>query len=168
MENIFQRLTHTNYEFDPIKNLFFENYMTNVNKYNIIYGSDCYDGKIYDNYKNILIDFEEPNFAFKYNDVNVSFVKTVQKKLTLCPYFAALYNSTANRTIAEQCFFPVDIEYIVKHIGKPSFNKSVNVLYIGNTVSNFVHKLKELSANIDIPTYLDKIQALYNTKISKN
>ena len=164
METIIQNLSEHNYSYDPIKNIFFENYHCK-NNYNIMYGLTCYHGKIYKDYINIVIDLEEPNFL-DYSDERLNKLKKFDKKLTLCPYSAAFINKLTGVNNSIQIFFPIDIEYIIKNIGYPSFEKTTNVLYIGNIGYNIINEFKRLSENISLPTYLDKITALYNTKIS--
>jgi len=170
MQNIIQELTNSNYPFDPIKNLNLNKYLSQPRGLNVMYGMECYSGKIDDNYKNILIDFEEPNFItsrFKgMKDDYSSTIRKLNKKLTLCPYTAKYFNSLLNKTNSEQCFFPVDVEYIISRIGYPTFDKKRNVLYIGNNVSRLTDAFINISEKVSMPSYMDKIQALYNTKIA--
>ena len=78
METIIQNLSEHNYSYDPIKNIFFENYHCK-NNYNIMYGLTCYHGKIYKDYINIVIDLEEPNFL-DYSDERLNKLKKFDKK----------------------------------------------------------------------------------------
>jgi hypothetical protein len=156
--------TEGNYPFDPLRNFHnLEKYINkNCEKINFIYGANYMNGKIYKNYKNICMDFEEPNFHFDYNLWSNKLVKNeFNKKLTLCPYTAKKNKSWVD------CFFPTDIEFIHEHINLPNFeNKDIDVIYIGNDVSNLVSQFKKRSINIPIPSYLDKINTLYKCKIS--
>jgi hypothetical protein len=170
-KNIIQNLINNNYLFDPIRNIYsLDKYLINHSGYNIMYGVDCYTGKYYENYKNIIIDLEEPNFLFLHtNDVTskLDYVKTLYKKLTLCPYSAKLFNSLTKLNNVKSCFFPVDNEYLVNILGQPDYNKLFDVLYIGNNISSFTeYCLKFNPKNLNIPTYIDKIKALYNSKIA--
>ncbi len=158
-----------NYSFDPILNLNIHKYLSEVNNINLLYGLDSYYGKIYDNYKNILIDFEEPNFInARLPDIEkyLSITKKLDKKLTLCPYTAKYINKLLNSSIAQPCFFPVDVEFITCKLGEPTFEKSIHVLYIGHNVSTITNLFLKISNKISMPNYLDKISALYNTKIA--
>lgn len=163
MEIRIQKLVDSNYPFDPIRNIFFENYDCIKDKYNIVYGIKWYDGETYKDYTNIVIDLEEPNLL---NNKNCDIIKKFDKKLTLCPYSAAFNNKLTGINNSIQIFFPIDIEYIIKNIGYPTFDKKINVLYIGHIVSNLLKEFNRLSESISVPTYLDKIIELYNTKIS--
>ena len=171
MQNIIQELTNDNYHFDPIRNLNLNKYLSKQKGLNIMYGSKCYDGKLYDdNYKNIMIDFEEPNFTPSRlkdeKDKILSVIKKLDKRLTLCPYSAKYFNSLLDKTNSEQCFFPVDVEYITSIIGYPSFDKKIKVLYIGHNVSKITNYFIKLSDKVSMPKYIDKMKALYNSKIA--
>jgi hypothetical protein len=167
--NIIQLLIKGNYSFDPVLNLNIEKYLPKMNNINLLYGLDSYSGKIYDNYKNILIDFEEPNFInARLPDMEkyLSITKKLDKKLTLCPYTAKYINKLLNKYIAQPCFFPFDVEFITSKLGEPTFKKSIDVLYIGHNVSTITNLFLKVSEKISMPNYLDKILALYNTKIA--
>jgi hypothetical protein len=169
--NIIQRLVDNNYPYDPIRNIYsLEKYLKNGNYYNVIYGFNCYDGQIYNTHKNVLIDFEEPNFFFMSNEAinhRIAHVKQLHKKITLCPYAARLLNTTTTLNNVTSCFFMVDNDYLVDTLGLPNYDKPNDVIYIGNNVSGITAGFKQFNPpNLSIPTYLDKIQTLYNTKIS--
>ena len=169
--NIVQKLVDGNYQYDPIRNIYsLEKYLKNDGGYNIMYGVGCYNGQIYETHKNIIIDFEEPNYFFlNINNVDfqTNYVKQLHKKLTLCPYTAKLINSMTKLDNIEPCFFIVDNDYLVDTLGTPDYNKTIDTLYIGNNFSPITNEfLKFNPTNLSIPTYIDKIQALYNSKIS--
>ena len=171
-DSIVQELTNDNYPFDPVRNLYsLKKYLQNCNGYNIMYGTNCYSGKYHENYKNIIIDYEEPNgldFSSVLTSSKINDVKSLHKKLTLCPYSAKLFNSVTKLDNVEPCFFMVDNEYLVDSLGYPDFNnKSFDVLYVGHDHSNLTGDFKKFNPpNLTIPTYIDKIKALYNSKIA--
>ena len=167
-KNIIQLLTSGNYQFDPVKNMNLHNYMENVKGINLIYGVDCYSGIIHDKYKNVLIDLEQPNFIPHRMKVEkyLAMSKKLDKILTLCPFTAKYMNKITNRQNSEQCFFPVDIQTIIHNIGHPNNDKPINVLYIGHNVSHITAQLIALSEKISMPTYMDKMAALYKSKIA--
>lgn len=165
MHNIIQNRTNGNYGFDPVKNLYFENYINDLSGYNLIFGVDGYrSGVMRDGYKNVIIDFEEPNFVE--NIRNLQFSDRLHKKLTLCPYSAEIYNKLSGTNQAEACFFPVDHEYIKSNLGDPTFDKPNDVLYIGGNHSPLTSDFLHLSYKPSMPGYLDKFSSLYSTKIS--
>lgn len=139
----------------------------NINNINIIYGINSINCKIIENYKNILIEFEEPNF-FIYRDLNkyIEFTKNIELKLTLCPYTSQIFNNILNKEISKNIFFPTDIKYIQDILGIPNFDDKIfNVQYTGHNVSYETQKFINISDNIIPNDYLDKYKLLYNTKI---
>jgi hypothetical protein len=135
---------------------------------NIVHGIDNINCKVYDNYKNILVEFEEPNFLNQRNlDEYVELTSKFSLKLTICPYTARLFNNLIGKDICKQCFFPINIDYVVNRIGSPSFsNKTNNVLYIGTNVNEFINQLYSRSTfKSPITDYIYKYEILYKTKI---
>ena len=170
-DNIIQPLNSHNYPYDPIRNIYsFEKYLKNYNSYNLMYGGNCYNGEIYETHKNVIIDLEEPNFFFisveSYN-TRMNMMKYLYKKITLCPYSAKLINTILRTDNAVSCFFPVDNDYLVENLGIPDYNKPIEVVYIGHNVSPITwHFLQFNPPSLSMPTYIDKIKTLYNSKIS--
>lgn len=171
--NIIQFCPKNEYKFCPTRYLNLDKLLKNNDKYNniyninIIYGIDGINGKIIFNFKNILIEFEEPNF-FIYRDFNkyIEYTKNIDLKLTLCPYTSKIFNNALHKEISKNIFFPTNIKYIQDKIGIPNFNnKTFSVQYIGHNVSNETKHFINLSDNIIPNDYIDKFKLLYNTKI---
>ena len=157
------------YHYCPTRFLMFNDYV-DISGWliNIIHGINSIDGTVYNGHKNILVEFEEPNFLGQRNiDQYLQFVSKLDLKLTICPYTANLFNKLIGKDICKPCFFPTNIEYIIDNIGTPCFsNKSNDTLYIGNMVNPFINQLYSRSTfKSPITDYIYKYEILYKTKI---
>ena len=159
------------YPYCPTRYLQFSDYLKDIDsscQINIVHGIDSINGTVYDKYKNILIEFEEPNFLGQ-RDLQkyIDFTSKFSTKLTLCPYTSRLFNKLVGKDICKPCFFPTNIDYIVNRIGIPSFSDKTNdVLYIGNIVNPFINQLYIRSTfKHAITDYIYKYEMLYKTKI---
>jgi glycosyltransferase involved in cell wall biosynthesis len=163
MKSIVQAFNESSYPFDPLRTFNFD--LSDTENYNLIYGFSNMNGRAKENYINIVLEFEEPNFIPLRNlNTCLEHTKKFQKKFTLCPYTAKLYNSLLGKNIVSNCFFPTNIEYIKKNIGEVG-EKDINVVYVGHNVSPRVNEFIKRSHKFDAPGYLDKMKLLYRTKI---
>lgn len=168
-----------NYSFDPIRFLDFSNYNISENV-RLAWGLNSIKIKRLNNYINIAIYFEEPNFLYYHNLFDYS--ENYDIKLTLCKFSSIYFNKTYKNENKKSyyVFFPIDTIIIKKYIwDKYKYNlgvsipywKNINVMYIGNDVSdltkNFKYRVEKYNnCYIDIPTYFSKMEILLHTKIA--
>lgn len=166
-----------NYQFDPVRNLNFKDYITTKNV-RLSWGINSLECDYEKDYINIAVYFEEPNFLIFHSIDCMS--KCYDIKLTLCKYTANKFNKMYKNKKCYNVFFPIDTVFIKNELWnkynydlekKPTW-KNINVLYTGgghdSLIDNFFNIMKKYNnnKNVHIPTYLCKMDAYLHSKIA--